>query len=417
MLKRPDLNWRALNWLVAKAVIRMTGIMEGDGLSAFVIDDTLKARLSRKIDMASKFFDHSGKQYRNGHQVVAMGLATEQAFLPLDSQIKVGSKEVQESGTKKAWDGRCAAARRREEGNQTKIEIANGMIRRIWRLGIRPQYLVADSWYGTKSLLETAAQLDLTAVVRMRKSRLKYRIIDDSGKQIVLDAAGLYRRAARGSWRKVGDLRRCASVIAEVNLNTSKSKKAEPRWRTVKLLFVRGISDDAGKQPGSKNWALFLSADPGVEDEEMLQVYALRWSIEVCFREAKQRLGFLQEQTRNAASHCASAHLCAIRFLVLTYEQVQRQERSAAAVRGDIARQMAMLSFAQQLWLFFRCLVHGTLEQFRDSLGDLADQIMEAIDAVAEGFFVRSLQLDAETIGLEHDDSLEDEHDSHHAYA
>ena len=106
------------------------------------------------------------------------------------------------------------------------------------------------------------------------------------------------------------------------------------------------------------------------------------------------------------ASHSASIHLCAIRYLVLVYQQIEHRRCNVAAVRSDICQQLTMLSFAEQLWQFFRSLVHGTLEQFRSSLGSQADQIMQAIDAVIAEFFVVSLQLDAVTMRLEHDDSL-----------
>ena len=189
-------------------------------------------------------------------------------------------------------------------------------------------------------------------------------------------------------------------------MNQKTGKGQQPKWHPVKLLFVRGIDADADGQAGSKDWALFLSTDAGMEDHLMLEVYALRWSIEVYFQESKQHLGFLQEQTRSMASHSASIHLCAIRYLILVHEQIERRRRNVAAVRSDICQQLTTLSFAEQLWQFFRSLVHGTVEQFRSSLGSQADQIMQAIDAVIAEFFVVSLQLDAVTMRLEHDDSL-----------
>lgn len=50
---------------------------------------------------------------------------------------------------------------------------------------------------------------------------------------------------------------------------------------------------------------------------KMLEIYALRWGIEVYFKDAKQHLGFLQEQTCTFASHISSIHLAAIRYLIL----------------------------------------------------------------------------------------------------
>ena len=107
---------------------------------------------------------------------------------------------------------------------------------------------------------------------------------------------------------------------------------------------------------GNKDWALFLGADAGLEYYQMLEAQLLRRSVGVCFREAKQHLGLLQEQTRSMASHSASDHLCAICCLALAYEQVERRRRNVAAVLSDICRHLAMPGFAERLWQLFAAL-------------------------------------------------------------
>jgi IS4 transposase len=41
----------------------------------------------------------------------------------------------------------------------------------------------------------------------------------------------------------------------------------------------------------------------------VLEIYALRWAVEVYFKEAKQHLGFLKEQSIHYAAYIASIHL------------------------------------------------------------------------------------------------------------
>ena len=43
----------------------------------------------------------------------------------------------------------------------------------------------------------------------------------------------------------------------------------------------------------------------------------MRWAIEVYFKEAKQHLGLLKEQSNHYAAYLASIHLAAIRFCLL----------------------------------------------------------------------------------------------------
>ena len=64
-------------------------------------------------------------------------------------------------------------------------------------------------------------------------------------------------------------------------------------------------------------WVVFLCTDVTLTDSKILQVYALRWSIEVYFKEIKQHLGFLKEQSGRYELAYASVHLSAIRYLLL----------------------------------------------------------------------------------------------------
>ena len=134
---------------------------------------------------------------------------------------------------------------------------------------------------------------------------------------------------------------------------------------------------------------------------KILEVYALRWGIEVYFKEAKQHLGFLKEQTWTFASHTASIHLTAIRYLMLLYAKRENDDLRVCDIRTQMKDQLTTLDFAQRLWQLFRALISGTIERFRKDLGKMAGMIMESIDSRIEEFFVRSLQLDAFTLEME----------------
>ena len=171
--------------------------------------------------------------------------------------------------------------------------MVSSMLKKALRMGFEASYLAADSWYGTKCIINAALELKLTAVLRMKRGNLKYRVRQADGKELLLDANELYATAIRGKWRKAADLPwRAVSFTVQLNLETD-ARKPE-RWQRVKLLFVRGL--DAEKRSSSKkNWALFLTADPQLRAEQMLRAYSLRWSVEVYFKAAKQHLGLLAE--------------------------------------------------------------------------------------------------------------------------
>ncbi len=192
-------------------------------------------------------------------------------------------------------------------------------------------------------------------------------------------------------------------MALDVELDLAEKNEKKPRWQSVRLLFVRGLKEPGEAEVGKKDWALFLTTDIQLSMSKMLETYALRWGIEVYFKEAKQHLGFLQEQTATFASHTASIHLCAIRYLMLVHNKLEGQDDRIGDIRSRIQDQLDSLSFAGKLWQIFRAIISGTLNELQATLGFLVDDVMLAIDKRVIEFFIRSLQLDTFTMRLEYE--------------
>lgn len=399
LLKREDCNWRELNLQTAKTVYQQER-MDSSKLKVFVLDDSIKTRRGKKMEGVSSHFDHVTGRYVKGEQVLTLGLASEEGFLPLDSQIYVSQSKAQ--GLVRPYkDGRSVMARRYQEAtSESKPQMATNMMRRALRKGFEADYVVGDAWFGTKPMIRSALGLEICPILRMKKSKLKYRVAIMGGKKQLLDAKELYSHVVRKEWKKVRGMPwKAVSLVVEVDISESKQK--EPEWKEVQLLFVRGLKEPQAVQAGKKDWALFLTTEIRLSMSKMLEIYALRWGIEVYFKEAKQHLGFLAEQTVSFASHTASIHLCAIRYLILVHHKLANQELRAADVRSNIQEHMDVLSYAGRLWHLFRAIINGTLNNLRNKLGCSVKLIMEAIDQNVKEFFVRSLQLDAFTMRLE----------------
>lgn len=402
LLKREDINWRALNLAIA-GKLYSTHKLQNNEDRAFVLDDSIKTRKGKRMEGVSSHFDHVSNTSVMGQQVLTLGLSTDQAFVPLDSQIAISNVKTQ--GLAKDFkDGRSAGAQRYDEAvGQTKVKMATGMIRRAVRHGVRASYVVADAWFGNKDMMRAALQLGMVAILRMKRNKTKYRVPHGNG-YTLLDASQLYRRAVRKQWVQVADLPwKAVEMLVQIDLSTEKGKHAKPKYQAVKLLFVRGINDKEDRTASRKDWALFLSTDAGLSSTKMLQVYALRWSIEVYFKEAKQHLGFLQEQTRTFVSHTASIHLCAIRYLMLVDAKLLSTEASIGQIRSHIQDQFDSLNYAARLWSVFRSLIAGTLKSMHKQLNCTVNDIMEKLDERVSRFLIQALQLDAFTMQLEHE--------------
>jgi hypothetical protein len=315
-LGREDINWRGLTSELAARVYHGNEL-GSPSQCAFVVDDTSQARAGRKVEGTSCYFDHTEGRTRKGHQVLHLGLAAEKGFLPLEAQIVMGDKaRIEKPENKPFKDQRSSAARdMRRAGEQTKHALFRDMLARALRAGFRAAFALADAWFGCKENIACCLENKLTAIFQMKRGLLAYRYHERDYTVYQLYARVQRRMRPRNRRARF----KTASLVVGLNLETDPRRTA--RWVDVRLVFsapVRAHSADT--------WVVFLCTDEKLSDAKILEVYSLRWSIEVYFKEIKQNLGFLKEQSGRYQLAYASVHLAAMRYLLL-FEAMLRQGR------------------------------------------------------------------------------------------
>ena len=395
LLNREDLDWRKLQLLTAKKVLKTNS---KNKLSAFVIDDSVKTRCGKKMPGVSSHFDHLTARCVMGQQIVTLGVANDEQFVPIDNEIFI-SQCKEQALDYKFNDGRSIAAKRYQKSKQqTKPEMVCDMIARAIRGGINADYFLADAWFATKHILRMTITHSLVAIVRMKKNKMKYRLSVD-GISHLLCAKELYKKHVKGQWQTLNNVPyQSKSIVVELNLASSDKELAQ--WVKVKLLFVRSVNEK--KQQASKHdWALFLTTDSQLEDEKILEVYALRWGIEVYFKEAKQKLGFLKEQSRHYSAYIASIHLTGLRFCLLLFAKQQEGAARLSEVRNDMEESLCSLNFASKLWGLFKALIAGALNEVVNLTQDDRFNVMDKIEQTVIDFFTQVMQMDTFTLRQE----------------
>jgi SRSO17 transposase len=337
-----------------------------------------------------------------GQQVITLGLSFEEGFVPLDSELFISqTKAIELHDPFK--DGRSVAAKRYQIADKcTKPEMAESMIKRALSFGYQADYLLADAWFGTKAMLRLTEETALIPVFRMKKNTLKYRKSEwVNGETITLElnAQTLYKRCVRKNWQPIHGQKYQAKTL-DVEINLAETKDSE-NWVKVRLLFVRGNAGDSDTVAGKHDWAVFLTTDTSLTAIKILELYSMRWAIEVYFKEAKQHLGFLKEQSNHYAAYIASIHLSAIRFCMLVIAKQSQGVESIAKMRCSLCVNSADISFAGKLWQVFRAVMSGALDSLKTILGDTVALVMATIDAHVECLFLQVLQLNPRTLRLE----------------
>lgn len=383
-LRREDINWRAICFSASKAVCDRHALGNGTD-TAFVVDDTLKHRRGKKVEGVSSHFDHTECRHVLGQQVLQLGLVSAKGFLPVFQQIYIGSKKVQ--GLVSMFkDQRCAVAKDYKVAEKmNKNEMLRVMLAKAIRQGIKASHLLGDSWFGNKGNIRTALELGLTALFMMKRGNLSYRF---QGRDYT--AKMLYMLVKRKMKAAPGQRFLTYALVVEINL--SEDGKT-PKWVPVKLLFSKS------RRENNNAWVVVLCTDTAYSPERILELYALRWSIEVYFKEVKQGMGWMKEQSGRYTTHYASIHLAAIRYLLIYSLMLDDGRLKFGEMRNRITGAIEQLGFAAVLWGFFKALLTGVLDRFRKALGqETLDAIKTAIDSTIEEFLFNALQIDNESV-------------------
>ena len=388
ILGREDINWRKQSMGTSQSFLRQNDLGP-ESERAFVVDDSIKRRRGKKVEGASKHWDHTEQRTVFGHQVVEFGMAGEKGFLPLDRQIYMSSEGAVEKPEDKGFrDKRSAAARdmARARG-EDKQSMFRRMLKSVLRAGFKAKYAIADAWFGCKENIEAAIEAGVEAVFQMKRGKLKYWVEEQGGGQSY-NAKQLYEKHKR-KLKKASKGARYKTYRLEAWINLERNPNKPERWQKVHLVFS-SPADSSGE-----NWVIFLTTDLESTAEKILEIYALRWSIEVYFKEVKQNFGFLAEQSSRYQFSYASIHLAAMRYILIFETMLRSGGLSYGEVRDKQSGRLTILSYAGLMWQLFRGLIEGALDQLTGLLGDdVIAKVSDAIDEAVDSFLNQALQID-----------------------
>jgi hypothetical protein len=391
-LGREDINWRGLSSGLARRV-EQDNELGAPSRRAFVVDDTSQARAGRKVEGTSCYFDHTEGRTRKGHQVLQLGLASEKGFLPVEAQIVMGEKGAIDKPQDKPFrDQRSSAARDlRRALEQSKHQTFRDMLGRALRAGFGAAYVLADAWFGCKENIGCCLDHKLVGIFQMKRGNLAYQ---HQGHNYT--ASQLYAKVQRRM--KPGNRQaryKTASLVVRINLEPDDRQPA--RWVKVRLVFSAPV-----RARSAETWVVFLCTDPSLSEATILEVYALRWSIEVYFKEIKQHLGFLKEQSGRYQLAYASVHLAAVRYLLLFEAMLRNGQLTYGEIRDRESGRLQILTFATLLWHLFRALIEGALEGLIKHIGRrIVRRVLASIDQTVENFLNEALAMTPEQVSVQ----------------
>jgi len=263
---------------------------------------------------------------------------------------------------------------RKKEVDQSKSGNVINMLRRAVKRGFVFDYVLFDSWFFSKEILECIESfhsrcIKLIAMVKMNKTLYKDCLDNQKGKASELRKK--YRKKSKRS-------RKFNATYIKV-----------PVWydnRRLNMFFIRIGS-------GTK-WKCMVTNDLNLSFNKLMEIYHIRWSIEVFYKDAKQYLQLGKCQCNNFDSQIGAATLVMMQYIMLLLYKQMHYGQSLGSIFDMLGTQVQQENISRYLMeLFWEVIIRigkilkvDCFELFEEILSDnqRADEILKLFSPVLE---------------------------------
>jgi hypothetical protein len=365
LLNNPRIDWRKLLMGFAKEFINIVS-EKGDNqgsMKCFVIDDTDIEKTGKTFEFIGRIFNHVTQQYILGFKVLALCYWDGKSLITADFSLhrEKGSKmnfgitaKERKAQFRKKRDIKTPSYKRVQELDQKKNATAVSMVKRAVKNGLRATYVLMDSWFVSDYIIKEIRSIKDGMLHVLGMCKMDNRKYGTNGMEI--NSAQIISRYSR----KKGQYSRKhkSHYICII---------ADYKGQKVKLFYV--------KYQNAKVWNLLLTTDLTLKFVQAIEIYQLRWTIEVLFKECKQYLRLGKSQNTDFDGQIADASLMFITHTILTLQR----RFEAYETMGALFRETQQLIL--ELTLFERILKTflKMLQQLLELIGIDIEETMEKI--------------------------------------
>ncbi|MGH2643879.1 MAG: IS4 family transposase [Chitinophagaceae bacterium] len=363
----PQINWRHILCLFAKRYHKMVSQKEevsSQEPTCMIIDDTFLAKKGKKIEKVGKVWDHVVHRYLLGFKLLCLGWYDGKNFIPLDFSLhrEKGKKIKRPYGLtskehklqfSKPREEKSPSMERIKEIDEKKTDTALRMIKRAVRHKFIPAYILMDSWFSCEKLITGIRGIkkqNIHIVAMLKMGIAKYTV---DGKQYTAKQLLSKNKHAKKRCRKLN-----ATYI---------ELKVDYKGIPLKLFFSR-----YGKKG---DWHLVGITNRSLSFIKAMEVYQVRWTIEVFFKEAKQYLGLGSCQSNDLDAHFADITITMMQYILLSL----KKRFDAYETKGELFRasqkEILEVTLKERLWLL--------LIEIVEMLGKLLDiDVVELMNSI-----------------------------------
>lgn len=342
------MDWRKLLLGFAKQFARQVKA-KGDPVSettCFVLDDTDIEKTGKTIEFIGRVFNHVTKLYPLGFKMLLLGFWDGKTLIATDFSLhrergQKGtyglSKKELKSQFRKKRESKSPGQKRAMELDMKKGEVAVSMIRRAVKNGFIANYVLMDSWFVNHYMIKSIRSIKKGAMHLLGMCKIDQRKYLIGNKE--MNAHQLIVKNQRKN-----------SKYSRKHKSTYISMVVDYKGEKVRLFFLR--------YNNAKNWTLLLTTDLTLSFVRAIELYQIRWTIEVLNKECKQYLQLGASQNTDFDGQIADATIVLVTHTILSLQK----RFSCYETMGELFRETQEKMLELTLWerlikVFFQMLV------------------------------------------------------------
>jgi len=380
----PMLDWRKLLMTAAKRynalVSQASTNIDSPLVKCFILDDSCIEKTGNKIEFIGKVFNHVSQRMVLGYKMLTLGYWDGKSFIGIDFSLHrekgkqktkpygLKNKQLKVQYSKQRPEG-SPQSKRVKELDISKIDNAIKMLRRAVKNGLKASYVLTDSWFvSEKLILEirgiTSGAMHLLGMCKMDKRKYRYEGRLYTSKELLKKGKKRTKRARKFK----------AHYVDYV---------VEYKGTKVKLFFSH--------YSAKGSWNLLLTTDLGLNYIRAIEIYQIRWTIEVFFKETKQYLGLGKTQSNDFDAHIADITLIMVTHIVLSLQKRFASYETMGILFHENQKQLLELTLWERLWGIFIELMNEILEFLGIDIETLIENALR--DEKTEKRLIKILQL------------------------
>ena len=333
-------NWMRFTTLLSKKVVDVIEpLTDEKRVNVFIVDDSLFERTSCKAtELGSKVFDHCSMKFKKGFRLMTLGWSDGSTFIPVNSSLLASSKEKNILGTKKDFDGRSLAGRRRKLAVMKGTDVMIELLKTALNNGHTADYVLFDTWFSSPAQLLAVKETGLDAIAMIKKSKKIFYTYEKQELSINRIYGMCKKRRGRSKY------------LLSVNVMVGKGEDAIP----AKIVCVRNRNN-------KKDWIAFICTNPALSEEEIIRIYGKRWQIEVFFKTCKSQLNLIGE-CHSLSYDALTAHVAIVftRYLMIALEQRKSEDkRTLGEIFYFFVDELADITFGNALAIIMQALIES----------------------------------------------------------